>query len=140
LIASGDPLASITTSTPRPPVSPRPTRGAVRGQVEAEGRGGTHLLRVLEPLARRPDADDLARTDNDENRDDRLANRTVPSTATDSPRRISAMSTACSAVTRPHPPPMNVSGVSSFGSLINFTPGLIQIASDHPPRSPSFAL
>ena len=50
------------------------------------------------------------------------------------------MSTACSAVTRPQPPPMNVSGVRPFGSLIIFTPGFIQIASAQPPSKPSFAL
>ncbi len=50
------------------------------------------------------------------------------------------MSTACSAVTSPQPPPMKVSGSRSFGILIIFTPGFIQIASAHPPSKPSFAL
>src|SRR6185437_13820757 len=64
----------------------------------------------------------------------------APSTTTDSSSLSSAMSTAWSAVTRPQPPPMNVSGARFGGSLIIFTPGFIQIARAQPPSKPSAAL
>ena len=63
----------------------------------------------------------------------------APSTTTESSSRMSARSIACTAVTSPQPPPMNVSGARPSGSRIIFTPGFIQIRSAQPPSGPSSA-
>ena len=99
-----------------------------------------HFARVLEPVVRRADDDDLARAGQRRERHDRLAHRPD---AEHGDRLIEPDLGAVHRVQRGHETAAAADerlGREPFGSWISFTPGFIQIGSAQPPSSPSLAL